>query len=172
MQSSRLTIARSLIALLACAALVAGCSSSNNSSSGAAGSGGDASAAGGPADQPSPGVSADTVNVGYLVVDIGEIAKNLGFKNVEDGGFDVTTKGIQAVVNYVNTNGGAGGRKLNPIIKPYTGQLDSPEYAEAQCRAFTQDAEIFAIAMDGQFQNNARPCYQSGDHVGPDVSPP
>ena len=161
MNSSRLTIARSLIALLACAALVAGCSSSGNSNSGAAGSGGDASAAGGPADQPSPGVSADTVNVGYLVVDIGELSKTLGFKNIDDGGFAVTSKGIQAVVNYVNSNGGAGGRKINPIIKPYTGQLDSPEYAEAQCRAFTQDAEIFAIAMDGQFQNNARPCYQS-----------
>jgi hypothetical protein len=159
--SSRFTIARLVIALFACAALVAGCSSSSSSNSGAAGSGGDASAAGGPADQPSPGVSADTVNVGYLVVDIGELSKTLGFKNVEDGGYDVTAKGIQAVVNYVNTNGGAGGRKINPIIKPYTGQSDSPEYAEAQCRAFTQDAEIFAIAMDGQFQNNARPCYQS-----------
>jgi len=162
MQYSRLTFAKSLIALVGCAVLVAGCSSSTNSSnSGLAGSGGDASAAGGPADQASPGVSADTVNVGYLVVDIGEVSKSLGFKNVEDGGFEVTSKGIQAVANYVNTNGGVGGRQITPLIKAYKGEKDSPEYAEAQCRGFTQDAEVFAVIIDGQFQNNARPCYQS-----------
>ena len=165
MNSSRLTMFRSVVVLLACAALIAGCSGSKGSSnSGQGGSGagaGAANAAGGGADQASPGVTADTVNVGYLVVDIGELSKNLGFKNIEDGGFDVTSKGIQAVVNYVNTNGGVGGRKINPIIKPYLGQNDAPDYAEAQCRAFTQDSQVFAIAMDGQFQNNARPCYKS-----------
>jgi len=137
---------------LVCAAMLAACSSSK----GADGGGGT------PADQPSPGVTADAINVGYMFVDIGTLSRDLGFKVIEDGGPTVTNKGIQAVVDYVNANGGAGGRKVNAIIKPYTASLDSPEYAEAQCRSFTQDSQVFAMVMDGQFQNNSRPCYAAG----------
>jgi hypothetical protein len=90
------------------------------------------------------------------------LSKQLGFVNVEDGGYPNVSKGIQAIVDYINANGGLGGRRMNAVIKPYDAQQDSPEYAEAVCKSFTQDAQVFIMGFDGQFQNSARPCYRSG----------
>lgn len=118
-----------------------------------------------PAGQQGPGVTADAVNVGFLAVDIGELSQQLGFVNVEDGGYPTVSKGIRAVVDYVNANGGLGGRRINAIIKPYDATQDSPEYAESVCKSFTQDTPVFMIDFDGQFQNNARPCYRAGNAI-------
>jgi hypothetical protein len=115
-----------------------------------------------PAGQQGPGVTADAVNVGFIAVDIGELSQQLGFVNVEDGGYPNVSKGIQAIVNYINANGGLGGRQMNATIKPYDATQDSPEYAESVCKSFTQDAQVFIMGFDGQFQNSARPCYRAG----------
>jgi len=148
----RVSDVRAVGAALVLAGLLTACSTS---------SGGQTPGVGTAADQASPGVSADALNVGYLIVDIGSLSADLGFKVVNDGGYAVTSRGVQAVVDYVNANGGAGGRKINPIIKPYVGSLDAPEYAESICRSFTQDAQVFAVVLDGQYQTNSRPCYQA-----------
>lgn len=148
--SRRRTVAGAAIAGLILSGLV-GCSSASESAA--------------PPGVQGPGVTADAVNVGFLAVDIGELANSLGFVNVEDGGYANVSKGIQAIVDYVNANGGLGGRRMNAVIKPYDAKQDSPEYAEAVCKSFTQDAQVFIIGFDGQFQNNSRPCYRAGNAI-------
>ncbi|HCK78864.1 MAG TPA: hypothetical protein DHW34_02480 [Actinobacteria bacterium] len=147
-----------LTALLLAATLTTACSSK---SSGPSGSGGSAVSGGLGGDDASPGVTADSIKVGFLISDIGKVAASLGFKQANYGGAEGQTKQIQAVVDYVNANGGLGGRKLVPVIKVYDGSQDSPEYAESFCNALTQDDQVFAVVFEGQLQNNVRPCYAS-----------
>jgi hypothetical protein len=111
------------------------------------------------------GVTDDAVSVGFIGVDIGELSGNLGFVNVEDGGFPTVSKGIEAVVAYINANNGLGGRRMEATVKPYEATQDTPEYAESLCKSFTQDTRVFAMIFDGQFQNNARPCYRAANTV-------
>jgi hypothetical protein len=143
-------------ATLASAALVA-CSSTTDNTAGGSGSGALAAGAG----DASPGLTADTVKIGFIIVDLGELSGNLGFKQANYGGVEGITKQIEAVVNATNANNGLGGRQIVPVIKIYDATQDSPESAEAICNALTQDEQVFAVVMDGQFQNNARPCYQA-----------
>jgi len=155
-RSSWARVIGSLTALALLATLSAGCASDADSPAGS-GSSGSGAAAG--ADDASPGVTADSIKIGYIVPDLGELQESLGFKTANYGGADGVIKQIQASVNAVNANGGLNGRKIVPIIKKYAGGLDNPEYAESFCNAFTQDDQVFAVVLEGQFQNNARPCY-------------
>jgi hypothetical protein len=111
------------------------------------------------------GVTADAVKVGFIGIDIGELSNSIGFVNVEDGGYPTVSKGIEAVVAYINNNGGLGGRRMEATIQPYDATQDTPEYAESLCKSFTQDTQVFAMIFDGQFQNNARPCYRAASTV-------
>jgi len=147
-----------LAALALIATLSAGCGSEADSPAGS-GSSGSGAAAG--ADDASPGVTADSIKIGYIVPDLGQLQESLGFKTANYGGADGVIKQIQASVNAVNANGGLNGRKIVPVIKKYVGGNDNPEYAESFCNAFTQDDQVFAVVLEGQFQNNARPCYFS-----------
>lgn len=134
--------------------LTAACTSSGDGDGGSGGSGDTGAGA-----DASPGVTADTIKIGYQVVDLGDLERQLGFVNVDYGGPEGVTKQIEAVVNAVNANGGLNGRTIEPVIKIYVGAQDSPEYAESFCNSFTQDDQVFAVVLDGAFQNNARPCF-------------
>ncbi|MEI6693867.1 MAG: hypothetical protein WCL12_03935 [Actinomycetes bacterium] len=145
------------IAVLALiAALTTACSSKSNSTANSGSSGSGITAGGNDA---SPGVTADSIKIGYLLPDLGALQERLGFKTANYGGVAGETKQIEASVNAVNANGGLNGRKIVPIIKTYGGGQDSPEYAESFCNAFTQDEQVFAVVLEGQFQSNARTCY-------------
>lgn len=134
--------------------LTAACTSSGDNDGGSGGSGTNAAGQG-----ASPGVTADTIKIGYQIVDIGELQERLGFVVVDYGGPDGIKKQIEAVVNAANANGGLGGRQIEPVIRVYDGTQDSPESAESFCNAFTQDDQVFAVVLQGAFQNNARPCF-------------
>jgi hypothetical protein len=149
MISVRRRAAAVLVLVLAVAGLAA-CGDSGNS---------DAAPSSTASGTPSPGIDAQTVKVGYVIVDAGPLADRLGFKTVNQGTYENKVKAIQAVVDAVNANGGMGGRQIQPTFQKYDAQQDSPEYAESQCKALTQDTQVFAVVMDGQFQNNLRPCY-------------
>jgi hypothetical protein len=144
--------------VLAFALLASACTSSSDDNGGGGGSGISGSGAAGAADA-SPGVTADTIKIGYNIVDLGDLQERLGFKQANYGGKDGQTAQIQAIVNAINANGGVGGRRIEPVIKVYDGTQDSPETAEAFCNAFTQDDQVFAVVLDGGFQNNWRPCF-------------
>jgi hypothetical protein len=141
------------VALLAVSGAAA--CSSTDPVSGGSGSASSAIAGG----EASPGLTATTVKVGFIIVDVGDLQASLGFTTANYGGVEGITRQIQAVVNAVNANNGLGGRQIEPVFRSYEATTDSPEQAEALCNAFTQDDQVFAVVMDGQFQNNARNCY-------------
>jgi hypothetical protein len=111
------------------------------------------------ADTASPGLTATTAKIGFIIVDIGEVADANGFTQADYGGVEAQKQQILAVVKAVNANNGLGGRQIEPVIRIYEGSGDSPELAEATCNGFTQDDQVFAVVMDGQFQNNVYGCY-------------
>lgn len=152
------TVALASAALLAAAGLAA-CTSSSDGGSGS-GATGDAS----------PGVTDTTVKMGFIISDRGTLGATLGFKIINPGTVETRTAGIQAVVDYVNANGGVGGRQIEPVIKSYASLDDSAANAEALCKQFTQDEQVFALWLDGQLQNNARPCYKQGRAIMIDSS--
>jgi hypothetical protein len=110
---------------------------------------------------PLPGITDTTVKVGYIIVDNGELQNQLGFKQADYGDVATVTRGIQAVVDHANANGGAGGRTIVPEYVTLPATLSSPETVAALCAALTQDKQVFAAVLDGQFQDNALPCYRA-----------
>ncbi|MEI6694395.1 MAG: hypothetical protein WCL12_06735 [Actinomycetes bacterium] len=150
-----LRITAFIAAILALSLLSTACSKKSNGVSGS-GTSGSGSAAG--LDDASPGVTATTIKIGFLYTSLGKVSASLGFKQANYG--DVPAQ-INALVNYVNANGGIGGRQIIADLKPYEGSLDAPDYAESFCNAFTQDDQVFAVVFEGQLQNNVRPCYSA-----------
>lgn len=110
---------------------------------------------------PLPGLTKDTIKVGFSVNDLGTLAKSLGFKQPDYGGYDKQIAAINAIIKDVNSSGGMGGRQVQPVFNRYLGSNDAPTYAEAQCKKFTQDDRVTATMIDGGFQNNTIPCFAS-----------
>lgn len=111
---------------------------------------------------PSPGVSADKVVVGAIFTDLGSVSSQLGFKSDPVGDPD---KQVAALTQWVNANGGLGGRQMDLVKKIYKAETDSPQSEEALCRSWTQDVGAFAVVLTGQLQANARKCYAKGRTV-------
>jgi hypothetical protein len=150
----------------ACALLLSACGNEE----GTGGSGGSGASGSGVSADASPGVTETTVKVGFIIADRGELGNRLGFKTINPGTVETRTAGINAVVNSINASGGVNGRQIVPVIRTYSAVDDSPEQAEALCKSFTQDDQVFAVYLDGQLQNNARPCYQAGRAIMLDSS--
>jgi ABC-type branched-subunit amino acid transport system substrate-binding protein len=112
-----------------------------------------------PVGEPLPGITADSVDVGYIIVDGGSVQSANGFKQADYGDPEKMAAGIQAVVDWVNDNGGAGGRDINAKIVPFEAATSSAELVQQLCADFTQDKKVFAVVLDGQYQNNTQPCY-------------
>lgn len=132
--------------ILGCAALVlAGCTTTKKGNSGVEGG------------QPAPGVTADEAKIGFIFTDLGKISEQLGLK-VDPAGDP--NQQVQILTEWVNKNGGLGGRKMVPDLVKFQASTDAPSVEESLCNQFTQDDKVFAVVLTGQFQENARPCYQ------------
>jgi len=105
-----------------------------------------------------PGVTAEEVKVGFIIIDQTRLQATLGFESPDSG--DVEGQ-IETLAEYVNSRGGIGGRDMVPVIRVYDALTDSAVNEEKLCRAFTEDDQVFAVVMLGMFQENARPCYAS-----------
>ncbi|MBA2953592.1 hypothetical protein HZF07_07700 [Nocardioides sp. CGMCC 1.13656] len=105
---------------------------------------------------PGPGVTGDTVKVVFVAVDLDKVKKFTGFKTASVG--DQKAQ-IQALEDWVNDNGGLGGKQMDAVFRLYDAQNDSPAAEEQLCNQITQDDQAFAVVMTGQYQTNARPCY-------------
>ncbi len=103
-----------------------------------------------------PGVTADQVKVGFIITDLDAVSKALDFE-VPDQGDEESQ--IQAIAEFVNANGGIGGRDMVPVVKVFNAIQDTPSNEEELCLGLTEDDKVFAVVMTGQFQENARPCY-------------
>jgi ABC-type branched-subunit amino acid transport system substrate-binding protein len=85
------------------------------------------------------GVTADTIKVGIAIIDYAAIADFVDFSR---GDQQATA---QVFVDYINENGGVGGRMIEPVYKSYPpipGMEPSPL---ALCTAWTEDDEVFAV---------------------------
>jgi ABC-type branched-subunit amino acid transport system substrate-binding protein len=145
--------AAALVALAGCATTAADPGASSGAPS-AAGS-------------PGPGVTADTVKVGLIVL--------AGANSAGSGGFVVSPQGdtkkqAQVVVDAINAAGGIGGRKVDLVIREFTSSTGSPTTETAMCTSFTQDDEVFAVLMLGQRTSAARSCYKKASTVMVDIS--
>ena len=115
---------------------------------------------------PAPGVTASDISIGYQVGDISALRKRIGFKGVDYGSYDTLVKGLDAVVAYVNANGGLGGRTLKPVLS----SQGSAYSDDALFKQFTQDSPVFAAVLTGAFQNSTRPCYQAARTIMLDLT--
>ncbi|GAA4368217.1 hypothetical protein [Nocardioides caricicola] len=105
---------------------------------------------------PGPGVTDDAVKVVFVAVDLDAVKKFTGFNTASVGDQEAQ---LQALEDWVNDNGGIGGRELDAVFRLYDAQADSPAAEEQLCNQITQDDQAFAVVMTGQYQTNARPCY-------------
>lgn len=105
-----------------------------------------------------PGVTDDEVKIGFIIVDQTRLQATLGFESPDSG--DVEGQ-IRTLADHVNANGGVAGRTLVPVIRTFDALTDSAVNEEKLCRSFTEDDQVFAVVLMGQFQENARPCYAS-----------
>lgn len=112
------------------------------------------------AGDPSTGVTATEVRVGFVVIDQSRLNATLGFTSPDSGDVDAQ---IEALAAEVNRTGGIGGRDLVPVIRTYDALTDSVANEEKLCRAFTEDDRVFAVVLNGMFQETARPCYAAAE---------
>jgi ABC-type branched-subunit amino acid transport system substrate-binding protein len=104
-----------------------------------------------------PGVTAKEVKVGFVLLQTEKLQKTLGFTLAPQGDL---TRQIDELAKEVNRTGGIGGRKMVPVIRPFEALTDSQATEEKLCKAFTQDDQVFAVVLVGQFQSTVRSCYQ------------
>lgn len=100
--------------------------------------------------------SGDSVKVVFVGVDLRAVAELTGFQVADAGDPEAQ---VEALEDWVNANGGIGGRDLDAVFRLYDAQADSPAAEEQLCNQLTQDDKAFAVVITGQFQTNARPCY-------------
>ena len=108
------------------------------------------------ASQDGPGVSDESVKVVFIAVDLDAVQKLTGFETASVGDQEAQ---IQALEDWVNDNGGLGGREMDAVFRLYDAAKDTPAAEEQLCNQITQDDKAFAVVMTGQYQTNARPCY-------------
>ncbi|MGH1564965.1 ABC transporter substrate-binding protein [Mumia sp. DW29H23] len=151
-ETDRSMVVRATVALACFALALVGCGSvMPGSVVGGSGAGTSANAEG-----VGPGVSDDSVKVVFVGVDLEAVKKVTGFKTANAGDPE---KQVQALEDWVNANGGVGGRKLDAVFRLYDAQNDSAAAEEQLCKRIVQDDKAFAVVLTGQFQDNARPCY-------------
>jgi hypothetical protein len=108
------------------------------------------------------GVTATTITIAFLVVDLGGVSK-VGFSVP---GFDVQSQEtyINSFLDNVNNHGGILGRKIVPVFVTYDPTNQST--STAACRTATQDHEIFAaIDSGGGLNEPGQLCFTQQNHT-------
>ncbi len=102
----------------------------------------------------------ERITVVFIGVDLRAVQDITGFEIADTGDPEVQVEALEA---WVNDHGGIGGRELEAVFRSYDGATDSPAAEEQLCNQVTQDDRAFAVVLDGQFQQNARPCYAKAE---------
>jgi ABC-type branched-subunit amino acid transport system substrate-binding protein len=138
-----------VVALIAAAAL-AGCGST-------AGGGTDTSSA--PSGENGPGVSAESVKIGFVTLKKATAAGG-AFTTADPG--DISQQ-VAALVTHVNATGGIAGRTLEPVVVEYDAATASPAAENQLCTKLTQDEGVFAVVLIGQREQSSRECYRKAE---------
>ena len=107
-----------------------------------------------------PGVTSEEVKVGFVLLQTDKLAKTLGLTLPPPGDLEAQ---IGEIAAEVNRTGGIAGRRMVPVIRPFEALTDSQASEEKLCKAFTQDDQVFAVVLVGQFQSTARSCYAQAE---------
>ena len=102
-----------------------------------------------------PGVTKDTVKIGFVVLDFSSLEKQLGIKLSDRGDADAQ---IKALVDSANGNGGIAGHKVQPVVVKHEALSDSVASERKICDHFTLEEPVFAVVMEGMLQDNVRQC--------------
>lgn len=149
-----------------------GGTTSGGASGGTSGGGNDGGGTGGTTTRTEPderGLTADTINIGFVRLgSFRALSDSLGFTNSETGDVDGQ---IEALVDWVNANGGIAGRQVNFQIREYTQEEASPQEEQTICTAFSQDFEAWAVVLQGQIHQSTRECYAREGVTTIDPSP-
>jgi hypothetical protein len=90
-----------------------------------------------PAPAISPGVTADTIKIGFVYPDLSVVRQ---YVNIDHGDYQAV---FTALVNKVNAAGGINGRKIVPVFGAVN--VISPAGAQDTCVHLTQDEKVFAV---------------------------
>ena len=112
--------------------------------------------------EPGPGVTDDTVRIGFVTLKASTAGGGSGF-NVPDYG-DLK-KQVQILVDHANENDGIGGRTIEPVIREFDSSTSSVQVETDVCTAFTEDDKVFAVVLLGQREPSARSCYKEANTV-------
>jgi hypothetical protein len=98
-----------------------------------------------------PGVTDDTIKVGFSYLDLEALAQ-AGVVKVDQGPVEEIT---QSLVDDLNDNGGINGRQLEVVYGKYS-PAGGTEEALALCARFSEDEEVFAVL--GGFNGDTNLC--------------
>jgi len=146
---------RAALALASIMVLVLGaCTSDPDETSGGDGGGTPTSEAdgGGAPVKPSRGVTDDTIKIGYIGADFGDLVKAGLAPDLGD-----QEKSIDAVVEQINEDGGIAGRQVEMQMR-LVSVLAGPEEAEAACIEMTQDFGAFAVVFGPATSRSTASC--------------
>ena len=108
------------------------------------------------------GVTDDTVKIGFTILDTASLASALKLELPDQG--DQRAQ-VEAVVSWVNDNGGIGGRQVEAVARDFEALFDTAASEETLCNEFAKDDEVFAVTLWGFFQENMRPCFAANETV-------
>ena len=104
------------------------------------------------------GVTATTVKVGFIVpTGYSDYGKGAAFASPNFG--DIHAE-VKAMVAWINTHGGIGGRKVVAVTQDHDINNDSRTEEEGICTKFTEDEHVFAVVLAAQGYPETRRCYQ------------
>ena len=116
-----------------------------SSAPGAAAPGAPAAAATGPFEV---GLTATTVKVGFLLLDVGNVGKvGIGVPGVDP---KQQQQAIQIIVDDVNRRGGINGRKIVPAYRAF--DVLSEDDMRTACLSMTEDQKVFAVVAAGGYK--------------------
>ena len=121
-----------------------------------------AAAAGGGASDV--GVTAASVKVGFLLLDVGQLGRLGVNAPVVDPA--LLRRSNQAYVDEINASGGIHGRKIEAVFQNY--DLTSAESQRAACLALTEDQKVFAVI--GEFTTTDANLCVTQEHRTPLIS--
>jgi hypothetical protein len=85
------------------------------------------------------GVTADEIKLGIAIIDYTAIANFVDFARGDQ------EKTAQIFVDYINENGGVGGRQIVPVFKKYEPIPGGKPDPLSLCTSWTEDEEVFAV---------------------------
>ncbi|MGH3691969.1 MAG: ABC transporter substrate-binding protein, partial [Microbacterium sp.] len=155
---------RTVVAVMAATLAIAACADDPG------GGGGDGEGEGGERTDSFRGVTADTIKLGIVIVDYEAIREFVDFHRGDQ------EETAQIFVDWINENGGVGGRQIEPVYKTYTPIPGEEPGALTLCTEFTEDEEVFAVlGVFIDFTGDAQLCLTRDHetiHIGHELEQP